>query len=194
MPPDADLCFWRRALPTLRWIYRRAYTRAYAALRGVRVGPGTIIRPGASLSREGGGSITLGAKCVVHPGAKILTYGGDVELGSRCSVNPYAVLYGHGGLRIGDYVRIASHCVVIPSNHGFDDTQRPIAEQPETRRGIMIGDDVWLGAQVVVLDGSVLEDGCVVGAGAVVRGRLEARMVYAGVPAKPLKRRSQVSN
>jgi acetyltransferase-like isoleucine patch superfamily enzyme len=170
--------------------WRRWTTTATAWREGIVVGPGAIIRAGAVVQREGGGVIEIGPRSHIHPGAMLLSYGGDIRLGARCSVNPYSVLYGHGGLTIGDHVRIAAHCVIIPSNHGFALNGVPIGEQPETRQGIRIGNDVWLGAGVRVLDGAVIGDGCVIAAGAVVRGTLEANGVYAGVPARLIRMRS----
>jgi acetyltransferase-like isoleucine patch superfamily enzyme len=153
-------------------------------LSGVAAGRGTVIMPGAKVSRELGGAIRIGERSTIHPGAMLLSYGGFIHLGMNCSVNPYSVLYGHGGLMVGDNVRIAAHCVIIPANHGAALDGEPIASQPLSRRGIRIGNDVWLGAGVRVLDGAVIGDGCVVAAGAVVRGELESRGIYGGVPAR----------
>ena len=160
----------------------RLYSVGYAAATGVQIGRETVIRPGARVRREGGGVIVIGEYCKIHPGAMLLSYGGTIRLGDRCSVNPYSVLYGQGGLNIGNGVRIAAHCVLIPANHKFRGGGR-IHEQGETREGIVIEDDVWLGAGVRVLDGARIERGCVVGAGAVVRGVLSKFGVYGGVPA-----------
>jgi acetyltransferase-like isoleucine patch superfamily enzyme len=142
--------------------------------------------PGAKVSRELGGTIAIGARSTIHPGAMLLSYGGFIRLGTNCSVNPYSVLYGHGGLMIGDNVRIAAHCVLIPANHGTALDNGPIADQPLTKHGIRIGSDVWLGTGVRVLDGAIIGDGCVVAAGAVVRGELAPRGIYGGVPTRLL--------
>jgi acetyltransferase-like isoleucine patch superfamily enzyme len=177
---------WR----ALRRRGRRLYTLGYAALAGVKTGKGALIMPGAMLSREHGGNIEIGAHTVIHPGAMLLTYGGPIRLGRWCSVNPYSVLYGHGGLTMGDHVRIAAHCVIIPANHGIALDGGVIADQPLTMRGVRIGNDVWLGAGARVLDGAVIGDGCVVAAGAVVRGTLEPYGIYAGVPARLIRQRT----
>jgi acetyltransferase-like isoleucine patch superfamily enzyme len=145
---------------------------------------------GAVLNREHGGTIAIGTGTVVHRGAMLLPYGGFIRLGKRCRVNPYSVLYGHGGLTVGDHVRIATHCVIVPANHGIALDGGLIADQPLTRRGVRIGNDVWLGAGVRVLDGAVIGEGCVVAAGAVVRGELEPYGIYAGVPARLVRKRS----
>lgn len=172
-----------------RWT-RRLYTIAYAALVGAKVGKGAIVRRGAVLNREHGGTIDIGGQSAIHPGAMLLPYGGFIRMGRRCSVNPYSVLYGHGGLVIGDHVRIAAHCVIVPANHGIALDGGLIADQPLSKRGVKIGDDVWIGAGARVLDGAVIGDGCVVAAGAVVRGTLEPGGIYAGVPARLVRRRS----
>jgi carbonic anhydrase/acetyltransferase-like protein (isoleucine patch superfamily) len=176
-----------------KWARRRArrlYTLAYAALVGAKTGADAIVMRGAVLNREHGGAISIGPGTVVHRGAMLLPYGGFIRLGRRCRVNPYSVLYGHGGLTVGDYVRIAAHCVIVPSNHGIALDGGLIADQPLTKRGVRIGNDVWLGAGVRVLDGAVIGEGAVVAAGAVVRGELEPYGIYAGVPARLVRMRA----
>jgi acetyltransferase-like isoleucine patch superfamily enzyme len=112
-----------------------------------------------------------------------------VSIGDGSSVNPYCVLYGHGGLTIGEEVRIAAHSVVVPSNHTFSDRSVPIGRQPIVARGIRIEDDVWIGAGVKILDGVVIGTGCVVGAGSVVTRSLEPNGVYVGIPARRIRSR-----
>lgn len=155
----------------------------------MKIGRRAIVMPGAVLNDEHGGSLEIGEGSVVHRGAMLLPYGGFIRIGRRCSINPYSVLYGQGGLFVGDNVRIAAQCVIIPANHGIALDGGLIADQPLTRRGIRIGDDVWIGAGARILDGADIGDGCVVGAGAVVRGRLEPLGIYAGVPARLVRMR-----
>jgi acetyltransferase-like isoleucine patch superfamily enzyme len=169
---------------------RRLYTLVYATIADVKIGPHVIVMPGAVLKDDKGGSLTIGAGSVIHRGAMLLPYGGFIRIGRRCSVNPYCVLYGHGGLFVGDNVRIAAHCVIVPANHGIALDGGLIADQPLSKRGIRIGDNVWIGAGVRILDGADIGEGCVVAAGSVVRGRLEPNGIYAGVPAKLVRMRT----
>jgi acetyltransferase-like isoleucine patch superfamily enzyme len=171
---------------------RRLHTLIHSRIADFEAGSGAIVMPGAVMGGDHGGSLSLGAGTVVHRGAMLLPYGGFIRLGKRCRVNPYCVLYGHGGLVIGDNVRIAAHTVIIPANHGMALDGGPMADQPLSRRGIRIGDDVWIGAGARILDGTEIEDGCVVGAGAVVRGRLAAHGIYAGVPARLVRMREPI--
>lgn len=110
-------------------------------------------------------------------------------MGDHVTVNPFSVLYGHGGLRIGSNVLIAAHVIIIPANHRFDRADILIRKQGESRLGITIGDDVWIGAGARILDGVTIGTGCVVAAGAVVTRDVQPYSVVAGVPARTIKRR-----
>lgn len=114
---------------------------------------------------------------------------GDIELGENVSINPYACLSGK--VRIGNGVRIASHVSIVGFNHGFDDIETPIYRQPLTSLGIEIGDDVWIGANAVVLDGVKIGRGAVVAAGAVVAKDIPAMAIAGGVPARVLRYRGE---
>ena len=140
----------------------------------------------ATIDAGHGGRVAIGSGSVVGPYTMLLAYGGEIVLGENCSVNPFCVLYGHGGLHIGNYVRIATHCVFIPANHVFDDPDTPIARQGVTTKGIRIDDDVWLGAGCRVLDGVMIGQGAVVAAGSVVTRDVPPMAIVAGVPARQI--------
>ena len=159
-------------------------------LDGIQAEPDCMISMFSKVRQIGGGEIKIGKRCQIHHGAMILSYGGNIEIGNDVSINPYTILYGHGGLKIGDGVRIAAHCVIIPSNHKFQEKSRPIFEQGETSVGIEIESDVWIGAGVKILDGLTISKGCVIAAGAVLTKSTEPFGIYAGVPAKKVAERS----
>lgn len=156
----------------------------------IMVGEGTEIAPEAWLDGENG-RIEIGRNCLIHPCAMLLPYDGFIKLGDECSVNPYSVLYGHGGLTIGNYVRIATHAVLVPANHVYSDPDTPITLQDVTQEGIVIEDDVWVGSHVTILDGVHIGRGSVIAAGSVVTKDVMPYTVVAGVPAKPIKKRGQ---
>jgi len=136
-----------------------------------------------------GGSLKIGDGCILFEGLYIATYGGKIVLGNNCSINPYCVIYGHGGLIIGNNVRIASHTSIIPSNHNYSKRDVLIKDQGETKIGISIGDDVWIGSGVRILDGTIIGNGAIVGAGSVVTKNLDDYSVNVGVPCKKVKSR-----
>jgi acetyltransferase-like isoleucine patch superfamily enzyme len=96
------------------------------------------------------------------------------------------VLYTGHGIRIGNNVLIAANCTLAPTNHEIRDKSRLIREQgfSPSRGGIVIEDDVWVGANSVLLDGAILRRGCVVGAGSVVRDELPEYSINVGAPAR----------
>lgn len=157
--------------------------------KSLLIGEGGKIAPSVTFSINRGSCIRLGPRCHISQGAILATCRGWIELGEDVSVNPYSILYGHGGLRIGNQVRIAAHCVIVPANHKFDRTDLPIFRQGQTRQGIVIGDDVWIGAHCTILDGAVIGSGAVIAAGAVVHGHVDPGSLYGGVPARKLKAR-----
>lgn len=159
----------------------------------VRVEEGAFVQEYARLVCKGeGSSIGIGAGTFIDPYAELnTTKGGSIRIGKGCSIHSFCVLYGAGGLTIGDHVRMATHTIVIGGNHGFDDPDRPIHEQEGTRKGITIGDDVWIGAGVIILDGVTIGPHAVIGAGSVVTRDIPADGVAMGVPAKVVRKRGE---
>ena len=167
----------------------RFFGKIKAMFSGARIHPSCRISSSAEISVWKGGQIEIGAKCRIHKGAIITTLkAGRVTIGDDCTVNPYTIIYGPGGVWIGNSVRIAAHSVIIAANHSFDDPDVPISKQASTRLGITIQDNVWIGAGVRILDGVEILSGCVIAAGAVVNRSTPERGVYAGVPAKLVKK------
>ena len=96
-------------------------------------------------------------------------------------------MYGIGNLTIGNGVRIATHTVIIPANHNFQRLDTPIYRQGITKKGILINDEVWIGANVSILDGVTIGEHTVIAAGSVVTKSIPDRVVGAGVPCKVVK-------
>ena len=104
------------------------------------------------------------------------------------SINRNTVIRGY--FRIGKNCAIAPNCSIIGINHGFSDLATPIKKQPLTSKGgITIEDDVWIGANCVILDGVVIGKGCVIGAGSVVTKSIPAYSIAFGNPCKVFKSR-----
>lgn len=110
---------------------------------------------------------------------------GDVVIGAGSVINAGCVLYTGNGIRIGRNVLIAANCTLAPTNHAFADPDHAIKTQgfQPGRGGIAIGDDVWIGANCVLLDGARIGNGAVIGAGSLVRGSLPAFCLAHGAPA-----------
>lgn len=170
-------------------IIRRIFGGANRLPKGLVAGPNSFISDRAILKANKGGTIMVGEGTEILDGVVMMTYGGSISIGSHCSINPYAVLYGHGGLQIGDNVLIAAHSVIIPANHIYSDSKTLIRFQGESKKGIIIEDDVWIGSGCQVLDGVRIGKGAVLAAGSVVNKDVPSNAVVAGVPAKIIKYR-----
>lgn len=92
-------------------------------------------------------------------------------------------------LLVGDHVLIAPGCFITDHNH-LHSANKLISEQGCETSPVVIEDDVWLGAHVVILPGVTIGRGAIVAAGAVVNRDVEAMSIVAGVPAKPIGKRT----
>lgn len=137
-----------------------------------------------------GTRIIVGENSVIDSFVKIKPVGGsgDLTIGKNSVINSGCVLYTGNGIVIGDNVAIAANCVFAPVNHEFSDRHMLIRKQgfKPSKGGIVIEDDVWIGSGSVLLDGSILRRGCVIGAMSLVRGEIPAYSVQAGNPLRLL--------
>ena len=105
-----------------------------------------------------GTRIVVGAHAVIDSFVKVKPAGGmgDLLIGEHVVINAGCVLYTGNGIRIGNHVAIAANCTFAPVNHAFEDRGRLIREQGflPSKGGIVIEDDVWIGANCVLLDGA----------------------------------------
>jgi acetyltransferase-like isoleucine patch superfamily enzyme len=117
--------------------------------------------------------------------------GGSIRLGDFSNISANCSLLSETKIEIGKHTFLAGQCYLVAGgNHSFDRTDIPIMFQPSLRKGgIVIKDDCWLGASVVILDGVSLEKGCVIGAGAVVTKSFPAYSVATGIPARTVRSR-----
>jgi virginiamycin A acetyltransferase len=132
--------------------------------------------------------IRVGARSMIDSYVKVKPAGGsgDLLIGSDCYINAGTVIYTGNGVTIGDNVLIAANCTLAATNHAFLDRSRLIRTQgfQPSRGGIVIEDDVWIGAGSVLLDGAILHRGCVLGANSLVSGELDEYGIYVGSPAR----------
>jgi virginiamycin A acetyltransferase len=163
-----------------------------------------VISPSAQISKLAdiedsvrGTRITIGDGVFIDSFVKLRVAGGmgDVTIGANCYINAGSVLYSGNGITLGEYVLIAANCTLAPTNHEYRDPDTVIRLQgfAPSRGGIVVEDDVWIGANSVLLDGARIGRGAVVAAGSVVRGALPAYSISAGNPAKVVKWRKKAA-
>ncbi len=159
----------------------------------IRLGRGAYLDEGVYLHACPPGGISIGAGSYVMHHAILHVYNfrdlprAGIHVGADSLIGEFCVLRGQGGIVIGDRVYLATMVQLLAVNHVFDDPDRPFTAQGITAEGIVIEDDVWIGAGAVVTDGVRIGRGAVVAAGAVVTADVAAHSVVGGVPARPLR-------
>jgi virginiamycin A acetyltransferase len=142
-----------------------------------------------------GTRLVIGARTEVMEFAVLKCVGGtgDIIIGENCYINPHCVLYSGNGIRIGNDVLLAPGTIIAPANHAMSRRDIPIRLQGfmPSRGGVVVEDDVWIGANSVLIDGVHVGKGAVIAAGSVVTGTVPAYEIWGGVPARKLKDRPE---
>lgn len=195
----------RKPLPSLminvylmmRW---RSYVHPFASVgypynlkigRYSRIGKCKIVAS-PSPERDGRKTISIGSRVMVGDGVVLASQGGNIEIGDGVSIQDYSIIYGLGGVKVGADSRIAAATIVVSHEHHFNSRDKKIREITCQSKGVSVGKDCWIGAGARILDGVVIGDRAIVGAGAVVTHDVIPETVVVGIPAKFLKQRFAV--
>jgi acetyltransferase-like isoleucine patch superfamily enzyme len=162
----------------------RWYIRLLAPLYQYR-GRGSKIYPSVRMDTPPYRSFRLGRHSVIESYCCINNAVGDITIGHHTRIGIHNTIIGP--VSIGSHVNLAQGIVVTALNHQFLDASKRIDQQGITTRPVVIGDDVWIGANAVVLPGVTVGSHSVVAAGAVVTKDVPPHTVVGGVPAKVIK-------
>ena len=109
--------------------------------------------------------------------------GKNITIGKRVFINSGCKFQDQGGITIGDDVLVGHNCVIATINHAMDpDRRADMMVAPVT-----IGDKVWIGANVTILQDVTIGEGAIIAAGAVVNRDVPPRTIVGGLPARILK-------
>lgn len=162
----------------------RWYVRLLAPLYQHR-GRGSKIYWSARMDTPPYRRFSLGRRSVVESFCCINNAVGDVTIGDHTRIGIHCTVIGP--VCIGHHVNLAQGITVTALNHNFSDASKHIDEQGISTRPVVIGNDVWIGANAVILPGVTIGSHCVVAAGAVVTKDVPSNTMVAGVPAKIIK-------
>lgn len=132
-------------------------------------------------------NISLGNKCQINP--FVVLWPTKLIIGDNTQVNPGTSIYGN--VFIGTNVMIAPNCMIAGGNHNFSNLEIPMILQGSNEKGIVIEDDVWIGANSIIVDGVLIGHGAIVAAGSVVVKDVNPFSIVAGVPAVQIKTRKK---
>jgi acetyltransferase-like isoleucine patch superfamily enzyme len=129
-------------------------------------------------------NLELGEGCEIASFVKIKSSAGKLAIGAHSEIANFTfIASGESGISIGDYCMMGPGVSIVGNGYEYDDIDMPTLLQPKTSKGITIGNNVWLGAGVQVLDGSHIEDGCIISANSVVTGHIPKNSIANGMPA-----------
>ena len=119
----------------------------------------------------------------------IMSYTKNISFGDGVFINSHCVIVAKAPITIGNNVLIAPNVIINSGMHNYKKPELLIKEQGHKHSPIVIEDDVWIGANTVIMKGVTLGMGCVVGANSFVNKSIEPYMVVAGCPARVIARR-----
>ena len=112
--------------------------------------------------------VILGENTYLKENCYVDSYSGFVHIDGFCAFGQNTIIHGGGGVKIGKHVITGVNCYIISSNHNYDSVEFPIMLQGDSRKGIVIEDNVWIGAYVIILDGVTIGKNSIIGAGTVI--------------------------
>jgi acetyltransferase-like isoleucine patch superfamily enzyme len=144
---------------------------------------------------ERGTSIIIEDRVFIDSFVRICPVGGrgNIRIGQDCFINSGTVIFSGNGVSIGEWVLIAPNCTLAPTNHAYLSRDISIRHQGflPSKGGIIIENDVWIGANSTILDGAILRKGCVIGACSLVRSEVESYSINSGNPLRKIGMRGE---
>ncbi len=134
-----------------------------------------------------GNSVKIGAFSTVSTTSHLSKYGIGLNIGNNSAIGEYSYFGCSGGVSIGEDVIMGQYISFHSENHNFANKSKLIREQGVTSKGVVLGNNIWVGSKVTFLDGCKVGDNSVVAAGAVVKDEFPPNVIIGGVPAKVLK-------
>ena len=147
-----------------------------------------LIGKNVKLIAEENAVITFGQNVVVKDNTTIYAKkNAKIIIGNNSSTGHSTEISANELIEIGNDVIMGAHTYITDSNHGYSIKDVPIRKQQMEVGQVLIGNNVWLGRNVMLLKGSQLGDATIVAAGAVVNKSFSQNLVIGGVPAKVIK-------
>jgi acetyltransferase-like isoleucine patch superfamily enzyme len=157
----------------------------------IHIGDNVVVDDGCCLDAKGvdNDGIRIGSGVFLGRNAILSCKNGDIVVDDEANIGFNTEIFSASTVHVGRKVLIAAYTYLVGGDHLYDRVDVPVLDQGRTAAGIDIGDHVWLGAHVVVADGSRIGRDAIVGAGAVVMGEIPEYAIAVGTPARVVRDR-----
>jgi acetyltransferase-like isoleucine patch superfamily enzyme len=207
---DLTLILWGKGLELLRgfrikyflkgssgllFVGRRCKIRHKSKIllgRTVTIGDNVEIN---ALSKEGikiGDNVSILRNTIIECTGVIRNLGEGLSIGNNVGIAQNCFIQVRGKVVIGNDVIFGPGVSIFSENHKFDDPDLPVSVQGEIRKGVKVGDGVWLGARSVILDGVQIGQNSIIAAGSIVNKDVPPYTIAGGVPAKIIRTRKYI--
>lgn len=147
----------------------------------VQIGSNVIIRSNCY-------NVHIGDGFEIYPNVVLeVGHKASLNVGDHCLLSYGVIVQCMESVRLGNFVQVGEYTSIRDTSHSYADPIIPMKYQPDFSKGIEIGNNVWIGRGCIILPGSKIEEGVVVGANSVVKGRLERNGIYVGSPTRLIK-------
>ncbi|WP_165614878.1 acyltransferase [Flagellimonas flava] len=136
-----------------------------------------------------GDNFSMGHFSIIECTGVLRAVGERLTIGNDVGINHHCFIGVRGEVRIGNNVIFGPRVTILSENHNYTALDIPIKNQGETRYKTVIEDNVWIGANAIIMPGVTIAEGSIIASGAVVTKDTEKNSIVGGVPAKLIKKR-----
>jgi len=150
-----------------------------------------------ALSKNGiqmGNNVSIHRNTIIECTGVIRQVGEGLVIGNNVGMAQNCFIQVRGTVVIGNDVMFGPGVSIFSEDHGFADPDTLMLDQPVTRKGVVIGNNVWIGTRAIILDGVTIGDGSIVAAGSIVKTSVPPYSIVAGVPGKIIRSRKEPLN
>jgi acetyltransferase-like isoleucine patch superfamily enzyme len=165
------------------------YCNLISAGRTLFIGDNVLIN---ALSKNGvqfGNNVSIHNNTIIDCTGGIRSIGEGLIIGDNVGISPNCFIQVRGTVQIGNNVLLGPGVKLFSESHNFEDPEKFINEQGETRKGVIIEDGVWVGSDVTILDGVTIGANAVIAAKSLINRDVPPFSIVAGIPAKVIKYR-----
>lgn len=143
---------------------------------GLRFNPIVALSPFTEITLDRGSILVIGKKFRMRGGSRIrIRKGGSLIIGNNTYINHNCMIVCHDRITIGNDVQFSPNVMIFDHDHDYS---AGLKKQKFKVSPVLIGDDVWIGANTIILRGTTIGDHAVIGAGSVVKGHVPANTIY----------------